>query len=384
MKRSIVGRLLAACACCLTLLAGSARAQTPAVRYRVTTAPVSSTSVQVEGMNNRGMIVGSAPPFNSGSGFVYDSRGAMLGANSFHRITEFVPIPAGWSDARCTDINDRGIVVGLFERLGTSGYERQGFILDLTTGDVMSAPNPWNSTYTYARRVNNASVVLGYYQSTGGTDYAYLYDTATQQVAVVNDPNTNSPLAVNGITLELNNQNQILGQTSGNGGYFFRMTMPAGPLETVPLSYGRINDSGTIAGVLESSKARNVTFTAARYDSQLQIIGPAGTSYSWDLNNSGDVLLKNGSKHSIYRTDDGLIDLYSLVTRGSTQADLDFWNTAKSQAVIGAFRIAERDTALGTGNTGFGVIGGSATVSSGKAKNVAFETRLFVLTPEAP
>lgn len=387
MKRSIVGKHLAACACCLTLLAGSARGQTPAVRYRVTTVPVPATSVQVEGMNNRGMIVGSAPPFNSGSGFVYDSRGAMLGANSFHRITEFVPIPAGWSDVRCTDINDHGVVVGVFERLGTSGYERQGFILDLATGDVASAPNPWNSTYTYGRRINNAGVVLGYYHPVGGdasTNYAYLYDTATQQLIVVNDPSTNAPLAVNGITLELNDQNQIVGQTSGSGGSFFRMTTPAGPLEKVPLSYGRINDSGTIGGVVQTIKGKTASSTAVRYDSGLQVIGPSGTSYGWDLNNSGDVVLQNGSKHSIYRTDMGLIDLYSLVTRGGTQADLDFWNAAKSQVVIGLFSIAERDTSLGAGNTGFGVIGGSATVSSGKAKSVTFETRLLVLTPEAP
>lgn len=386
MRGSIRRAALCVAGCFLALVAAAVQAETPAVRFRVTTVPVPLPHIEIQGMNNRGIIVGNL--LDSGTGFVYDSRGAVLGANSFHSITEFVTIPAGWLRASCVDINDSGIVVGVFERQGTGGTERQGFILDLNTRGVTSTPNPWNAAFTYGRRINNAGVILGYYGADFSAHTAYLYETATQHLTIVKDPATDAPLAVIGLSLELSNQNQIAGMTN-DGSSSFRLTTPAGLLEMVPLSNGgRINDLGTVAGQsgVSSGKGKNQTYaSAALYTGSTQIVGPAGSeTFSQDLNNAADVLVWDRSKSTLYRPESGLIDFYPLVTHGSTQADLDFWNAAKNTSPIIAVRIAERDTALGTGTTGYAAIGAFTSVTTGKGKNTSSETRLIILTPEAP
>lgn len=125
--------------------------------------------------------------------------------------------PPGSTASAAFGISDGGTIVGQF----TSGTQMPGFVLTGTTFKTVAPPT---ATVTNLQGVNNQGQAIGFFSADGVHQHGFLYNVSTQAVTVLPDPST-SRIQSGGLALTqflgLNDNNEAVGyyQTS-NGSQF--------------------------------------------------------------------------------------------------------------------------------------------------------------------
>ncbi len=363
------------------LFAGDAQAQ---VTYRLDTVtmPALATGAEVNGMNNRGVVIGKfyRSPSLHGVGYIYDVPGVLGLPHALYLLPDLLDF-AGWPDASVWEgssvvgINDQGQIVGYLSRTVNGVYQNRGFAMDLSTTpwSWKYLPVPLNATDVYGARINEFGEILGYCV-VDGLQFAYLHNIvdAAGQFEMLAIP-FGEVITLTGNALDLNNVGQVLGHTSAG---VFRLT-PGVKLEFLPEEVRRIeaiNDFGVVCGNgARPSGRRSTTLTGFRYATQIEYIT---NSYSAkDINNAGDVAVQMSALGRPYldHTGTGLLSIDPMM---SSQSDLNFWTAA---SVI-ANRLNERDATRYPQIAGQAT--GTTTTGSGKTKVTTSDRRIFILTPE--
>jgi hypothetical protein len=197
-------------------------------------------------VNAAGTIVGAA----NGNAFVQASaKTTML-------------MPFGAMESVAFGINDRGVIVGQYK---AGDMTMPGFVDD--NGKLTSIRPTAKSTETFVAAINAAGLATGFYSedADGATQHGFTYDTATQKTALLADPSTAriaaSPLVLTQF-LSINDHDQLAGyyQTTDGSQYGFVYDLAshnyifldhpmAAPVKGVQITQiTGINDSDELAG----------------------------------------------------------------------------------------------------------------------------------------
>ena len=174
-----------------------------------------TTSEVAFGINDNGVIVGQYTDSNTGTtpGFV-DVNGA------FTTIA-----PAGAPSVSAQGINNNGLVTGFYAANGTAN--ESGFLFDTKTNIFTALPDPstaqtanGNLAFTQFLGINDMGEAVGYYQTTDtGSQFGFLFNTATKTYTFLDDPQAASVKGVRTTQITgINNAGEIAGFFIGADG----------------------------------------------------------------------------------------------------------------------------------------------------------------------
>jgi hypothetical protein len=373
--------------------------QLPDVRYRIhfPALPADGYGTYVKHMNNFGFVAGWYT-FDNGvengqKAFIYNPvTDQMVDLNTV--VT--AGLPAGWRISSAVDINDRLVVVGYIELVGSDPIQTRPFAMDLGMAnpvvDLLPVAQGFNTQG--AIQINENGDILGFYKNSPGAGSHFwtfnpnLYGAPSNRVRPDGSPLDMSSMIPDAVPIgaygsnpdhfALNNPvGSRPAQVAGNliSQDVFQYTLGDANPEFFPELYEAygMNDAGTLsASVFISVKGRWQGYYAnCRYNpawpEPLEVLPQGDGVPSGAINASGDLLFGNGD---IYRDDwGGYVNVDDLIV--GTGEDLALWSSR-----LGT--ISARDMNDRAGQSDSGQICGYIGVS------VEGETffPLFVLTPE--
>ncbi len=168
----------------------------------------SSSTSSAAGVNNSGMIVGTARSASGAStAFYYDTGGAL-------HPTMVTLGTLGGVSATATGINNHNVVVGY-------GYDSKNDVthafyedLDAATPTMTLVPMPTDVTDSRAFGINDSGDIVGYADSSDGSRHVFLYSPATGTTTLLALPSSDTAMVANGI----NNEGVIVGYAIGGDG----------------------------------------------------------------------------------------------------------------------------------------------------------------------
>jgi hypothetical protein len=199
--------------------------------------PASTASQIAFGINDKGVIVGQYTDSVTGNtpGFV-DNNGTFTLLNPTATATV----------TNAQGINDNGLVTGFYS---ADGVHQHGFLYDTTAATFTLLPDP-STAHTIADGlvltqflgINDMGEASGYYQTNNGSQFGFLFDTATDTYTYLDDP---LAAPVNGVQITQITGINDLGELSGffidaNGVQrgFFAQQVPEPGLCTLLASLG--------------------------------------------------------------------------------------------------------------------------------------------------
>jgi probable HAF family extracellular repeat protein len=323
----------------LLLLVSAAAAQS----YNVTDLGVlpRSTSVQAQGVNNAGQVVGFAP-------LAYPNVQAFLWSKS--KGMQPLLLPPGFSNSAAYAINNYGDAVG--QAAGQSGADHA--ILWRHNGSVIDLGIPKGSTYSTAYGINDGGEVLGW----GNTAFLWTKKRGFRNLGSLM-PNGTS------VGWRVNQSNQAVGFSQSQSGLVraFLWTDESGMIDLGLLPGGTFsealgnNNFGQMVGDGDSGGGPNFTHAVLWQNGgvdiqDLGVLPGDNSSLAFAINDAGDVVGYSSlsSAHAILWTKDrGMLDLNTLIPQNS------------------GWVLTEATFISGNGNSGYGTHKG--------------ETRAFLLTP---
>jgi hypothetical protein len=155
-----------------------------------TLAPVNGTTVfqTAFGINQAGgLIVGQYTDNATGNTAGY----LLSGAN----YTTLTPFPTAVVTS-AQGVNNNGLVTGFYSQ---DGVHQHGFFYNSATNSVslVADPNIANLVLTQFLGVNDSGLAVGYYQTSDGSRHGFLFNIATNSYAFLDDPSA----AVNGLSI---------------------------------------------------------------------------------------------------------------------------------------------------------------------------------------
>jgi len=237
MSRDFRCSLLCGCAAALVILAGSPRpgqaappkSSPPPIYYHIQyfTGPGGNEIGDVVGMNNSGVMVGRYYPNGLSSGFLYDPA---VNPTQAVDLNDLVDVPAGWTIAYATDVNDfGGLLVGI-EKItqrdsSQPDFEAHGLLVDMRSVPWLTIPLPdaaAGMNVCFGRHINNNGDILATFpidpDNIWGLAGVYLYNAGmyrdtgldpeptvlplplmNRSRAALNDPVPGRPLQVAGV-----------------------------------------------------------------------------------------------------------------------------------------------------------------------------------------
>lgn len=355
MSRNFRCSLLFGCAAALVMLAGSPRpgqaappkSAPPPIYYHIQyfTGPGGNEIGGVLGMNNSGVMVGRYYANGLSSGFLYDPA---INPTQAVDLNDVVDVPAGWTIAYATDVNDfGGLLVGI-EKIAQRDssqpdFEAHGLLVDMRSVPWLPIPLPdaaAGMNVCFGRHINNNGDIVATFpfdpNNIWGLAGAYLYnagiyrDTGPDPAPTVlpltlserghvalNDPIPGRPLQVAGRGADGNALRYTVGDAAPE---VFALQLNAGS--------PALNGYGVICGrarVLKT-KGNQYVWRPFRFDPETQMsprfIGSESAQagqIAWDINNDGDVILD----HYLYRNST-LVTIDDCVSGPSG----DFWRTS--------------------------------------------------------
>ncbi len=144
--------------------------------------PPGATSSVALGINDMGVTVGQ---FVDASG---NTPGFVDASGTFTTVT-----PTATSTVvNVQGINDEGLAIGFYAEGGTVQH---GFLYDTTTKVVTLLPDPSTARITRGGlaltqflAINDSDQAVGYYQTTDGSQYGFLFDVATRAYTFLDAP----------------------------------------------------------------------------------------------------------------------------------------------------------------------------------------------------
>jgi probable HAF family extracellular repeat protein len=185
--------------------------------------PTGGTSAVALGINDLGTIVGQYVTATASPGFI------RTGANSYITINA----PSGPNTVNAQGINNNGLVVGFYQ--GTDGNQHGfmasqknavgGMLTGTAIGDPSIPPVPGepNATFVFSQilGINDKGIAVGYYGDSTMSQHGFFYDTNTGKYTFLDDPNAafHNGVEVTQIT-GINNYGEITGFYSDANGVF--------------------------------------------------------------------------------------------------------------------------------------------------------------------
>ncbi|APW62935.1 PEP-CTERM sorting domain-containing protein [Paludisphaera borealis] len=126
------------------------------------------------GINDVGVVVG----LSQNNAFSLDSK-----TNSFTALPPAKPGDTGMENA--FGINKAGVIVGQFTQNSTD--TQPGFVLANGVFTIFQATN--TSTVTNVQNIDNNGLAIGFYSADGVHQHGFTYDTVSQQILLLADPN---------------------------------------------------------------------------------------------------------------------------------------------------------------------------------------------------
>lgn len=159
-------------------------------KQQTLTPPGSSSSIAF-GINDSGVIVGQYVNGSVTPGFVYQN-GSFVTVNPT-------------TNAMVTNVqsvNNSGIAAGFYS---TDGMHQHGFLYNVATKQTTLLPDPSTARtqagglfLTQFLGINDKGVAVGYYQTNNGSQFGFLFNTATNTYTFLDDP---SAAPVNGVQI---------------------------------------------------------------------------------------------------------------------------------------------------------------------------------------
>ena len=167
--------------------------------------PPTSTASIAFGINDSGVIVGQYTAGSKTPGFV-DKGG------SFTTVT---PTPAA-TVTNVQGVNSAGLATGFYSEDGT---HQHGFLYDISSQKVTLLPDPATAriqadglVLTQFLGLNDKNEAVGYYQTSNGSQFGFLFNLATQTYTFLDEPQA---VPVNGVQITqitgVNNAGEITG-----------------------------------------------------------------------------------------------------------------------------------------------------------------------------
>ena len=313
----------------------------PAMRYTVQfwQAPNGGRLYGFNDMNNHGQVVGLYLDANgSKRGFVYDPA---VDPDTAIDLNTIAAAPAGWRIRAALAINDDGMIVGSLSP--SDDTQKLGFLLDLTTGTLVTLPNQ-GSSLSNGVDINESGDVLANYTRADGSHGAYVYNLPNDSLVDLNVNVFNyDGMRMNNPTSAHDTQVTLQEDDGSAYGMPVRWTRGQG-FETIPgkgTQAHAINDAGSVGGGTIYKNGGTVPF---RYTTSLEVFSNY-TESAWDINSSGDLL----GGHAVYQDAWGFLSITSLIDTTDPDAP-EFL----AYFVNGAMQMNDRLPAVGFGE----IVGG--------------------------
>jgi uncharacterized membrane protein len=185
--------------------------------------PLGGSSATAFGINDLGTIVGQYATATATPGFI------RIGANSYITINA----PSGPNTVNAQGINNNGLVVGFY--LGTDG-QVHGFMASqknamggMLTGTPIAdpvippVPGEPGATFSFSQvlGINDHGIAVGYYGDSTTSQHGFIYDTNSGKYTFLDDPKSafHNGVEVTQIT-GINNNSEITGFYSDANGVF--------------------------------------------------------------------------------------------------------------------------------------------------------------------
>ncbi|MGZ5546107.1 MAG: PEP-CTERM sorting domain-containing protein, partial [Limisphaerales bacterium] len=153
------------------------------------------------GINNSGSVVGQYSDNATGT-----TPGYLLSGGTY---TTLNPV-ANAAVTNAQGVNNNGLVTGFYS---TDGVHQHGFFYNSTTQllSLVADPNVSNLVLTQFLGLNDNGLAVGYYQLPDGSQHGFLYNIATGTYTFLDDPNAaTSGLSITEIT-GINDSGEIAG-----------------------------------------------------------------------------------------------------------------------------------------------------------------------------
>ena len=187
--------------------------------------PTGGTSAMAFGINDKGTIVGQVTESTTTPGFI------KLNSKKPRYIT--INAPSGPDTVNAQGINNNGLVVGFY--VGADGQDH-GFIASensahngvitgtpVTDPTIPNVPGEPGATFVFSQilGVNDHGIAVGYYGDSTTSQHGFIYDTNTGQYTFLDDPSAafNNGVEVTQIT-GITNSGEITGFYSDANGVF--------------------------------------------------------------------------------------------------------------------------------------------------------------------
>ena len=185
--------------------------------------PLGGTAAAAFGINDKGQIVGQSTLAATTPGFVQTAPNTFVTINA----------PSGPDTVNAQGINNHGLIVGFY--VGTDGQDH-GFMANLAdvhngvlTGTAIADPTippvagEPGATFVFSQilGINDQGLAVGYYGDSTTSQHGFLYDTLTGKYTFLDDPNVafSNGVEVTQIT-GINNFGELTGFYSDANGVF--------------------------------------------------------------------------------------------------------------------------------------------------------------------
>lgn len=171
---------------------GGSTSQLPNMAFELTYLPLTSSYMQVQGLNNELQVVGwYVDDAGDQVGFVYDhSSGIVLTLDDLISTEDRTMLAArGFNSSKFRGINDDGIIVGYAgAETGDEYTDADGLIIDMSTGSLTLTSSLGYST-SYLLHINNANEVVGGYLENDDWENAFVasFDATTESLSGAKD-----------------------------------------------------------------------------------------------------------------------------------------------------------------------------------------------------